>query len=200
MASAEMVSKRIEQVARQRLAGSAGSLSRGSGAYTEADVMALGYTKAQISKALRKMAFSPSGNPAGPTEAERMDTDYRGLDFEPTQAIRDAAMKGLRLRKLNEARGKRANPQTGLGPGGMWIGVGRAIQLATADRIPPRDVRRMADYHRRHKVDKAGKGFGDEARPSNGYVAWLLWGSDRGDEGKVWSQRLKGKMEAQDEG
>jgi len=172
-----------------------GSASRSSAPYRTEDIEALGYTKAQIAKALRKMEFSPDGNPAGPTEAERMDTDYRGLDFTPTAEVRAAAMKGLRLRKLRESQGVRVNPETGLGPGGMWIGVGRAIQLATADRIPPRDVRRMADYHRRHKVDKAGKGFGDEARPSNGYVAWLLWGSDRGDEGKVWSQRLVRQMD-----
>ena len=174
----------------------AGSANRASGAYSLADVKALGYSDAEVSKALLKMAFSPNGNPAGPTEAGRMDTDYRGVDFEPPQAVRDAAMKGLRLRKLRETQGVRVDPETGMGPGGMWIGVGRAIQLATAERIPPRDVRRMVNYHSRHKVDKRGKGFGDESRPSNGYVAWLLWGSDRGDEGKRWSERVEREMDA----
>ena len=125
-----------------------------------------------------------------------MDTDFRGLDFAPPQAVRDAAMKGLRLRKLRETQGVSVDPRTGMGPGGMWIGVGRAIQLATADRIPPRDVRRMAAYHRRHKSDKRGAGFGDEMHPSNGYVAWLLWGSDVGDEARRWSEALVAKMDA----
>ncbi len=173
-----------------------GSANRASGAYSLADVKALGYSDAEIKTALAKMQFSPDGRPAGPTEAERMDTDYRGVDFEPPQAVRDAAMKGLRLRKLREAQGVRVDAKTGMGPGGMWIGVGRAIQLATAERVPPRDVRRMVNYHSRHKVDKRGKGFGDEAHPSNGYVAWLLWGSDRGDEGKRWSERVEREMDA----
>jgi len=180
--------------------GSAGkrATSGSRSAYSKADVEALGYTRAEIERALAAMEHTPSGRSAGPNEASRMDTDYRGLDFTPTQAMRDAAMKGLRLRKLNEARGKRVDRRTGQGPGGLWIGVGRAIQLATAARIPPRDVRRMADYHRRHTVDKRGEGFGDEARPSNGYVAWLLWGSDLGDEGQVWSQGLVERMDALD--
>jgi GNAT superfamily N-acetyltransferase len=173
-----------------------GSANRASGAYSLADVKALGYSDAEIKTALSKMQFSPDGNPAGPTEAERMDTDYRGIDFAPTQAMRDAAMKGLRLRKLNEARGKRADAKTGLGPGGMWIGVGRAVQIATEPRIPPRDVRRMVNYHSRHKVDKKAAGFGRQDKPTNGYVAWLLWGSDRGDEGKRWSERVERQMDA----
>ena len=174
--------------------GSRASSSR----YTEADVRALGYSAAEICKALSGMEKTPSGAKAGPTEAARMDTDYAGLDFTPPPAVRAAAMKGLRLRKLREARGVRVDPKTGLGRGGMWIGVGRAIQLATADRVPPRDVRRMADYHHRHQVDKRATGFGDEEHPSNGYIAWLLWGSDLGDEGKRWSERLVARMDAVD--
>ena len=169
-----------------------------SGPYTKADVLALGYTEAEVKKALSGMEKTPSGAEAGPTEARRMDTDYAGLDFTPPRAVRDAAMKGLRLRKSREARGVRVDPRTGMGPGGMWIGVGRAIQLATADRVPPRDVRRMADYHRRHAGDKRGKGFGDEEHPSNGYVAWLLWGSDVGDEAKRWSEALVARMDKAD--
>jgi predicted GNAT family acetyltransferase len=179
-------------------ANRASGTNHASGAYTVEDVKALGYSDNEIKTALAKMQFSPDGNPAGPTESGRMDSDYRGIDFAPTQAMRDAAMKGLRLRKLNEARGKRADAKTGLGPGGMWIGVGRAIQIATEPRIPPRDVRRMVNYHSRHKVDKKAPGFGKQDKPTNGYVAWLLWGSDKGDEGKVWSERIERQMAARD--
>ena len=174
-----------------------GSLDRAP-VYTKDDVLALGYRDAEVRRALAAMERTPSGQSAGPTQAARMGTDYAEIDFAPPRAVREAAMKGLRLRKLNEARGAHVDLKTGLGPGGMWIGVGRAIQLATADRVPPRDIRRMVAYHRRHQVDKGRPGFGDEARPSHGYVAWLLWGSDVGDEAKRWSERLAEQMDAVD--
>lgn len=180
------------------LAGAARRGSTNRVPYTRADILALGYSGAEIERALAGMERTPSGADAGPTEAQRMTGDYASLDFTPPPEVRRAAMKGLKLRKLNERRGKRPDPKSGQGPGGLWIGVGRAVQLATADAIPPRDVRRMANYHSRHKVDKRGRGFGDEDKPSNGYVAWLLWGSDQGDEGARWSQALVEQMNALD--
>lgn len=61
-----------------------------------------------------------------------------------------------------------------------FIGVARAIQLATSEGIPSRTQERMKAYFTRHAVDKRGSRFFDDERPSNGRMAWLNWGGDAG--------------------
>ena len=48
----------------------------------------------------------------------------------------------------------------------------------------------MSAYFARHEVDKASKSheWGDEANPSAGYIAWLLWG---GEPGRRWADGMK---------
>jgi hypothetical protein len=45
----------------------------------------------------------------------------------------------------------------------------------------------MHSFFSRHAVDKKGKGWkqGEEGYPSNGLIAWLLWG---GDSGRSWAE------------
>lgn len=87
------------------------------------------------------------------------------------QAVRDAAMKGVRLSYANNY--------------GAWdfIGIARAIQLATQRGIPDKSMSRMRSYFSRHRKDKQSSGFGDDSNPSKGYMAWLNWG---GEAGKQW--------------
>ena len=51
----------------------------------------------------------------------------------------------------------------------------------------------MFSYFSRHEVDKQAEGFsaGEEGYPSNGRIAWALWG---GDAGFSWSKRLVAQM------
>lgn len=49
----------------------------------------------------------------------------------------------------------------------------------------------MYSFFARHEVDKRGKDFGNPERPSNGFIAWLLWG---GDPGKKWCEDVYKKM------
>ena len=52
----------------------------------------------------------------------------------------------------------------------------------------------MSGYFARHEVDKASRShvWGDEANPSAGYIAWLLWG---GEAGRDWADGLKSRLE-----
>ena len=43
-------------------------------------------------------------------------------------------------------------------------------------------------FFARHNVDKRAKNWGDDANPSAGYIAWLLW---RGEAGRKWAEREK---------
>lgn len=170
-----------------------GSASRLGSEYDP--IRALGYSDEEIAKALAAAGKGPTAlqrgvqqDTAGPTR----QGEFPGLDFVPPPAVRAAALKGLRLRKVNEKRGKRVDPRTGAGPGAWWIGVGRAIQLAIHPSMPPREIPRMAEYFRRHDKDQFAPDFGNDQRPSNGYVAWLAWG---GQPGAVWARELREQME-----
>lgn len=83
-------------------------------------------------------------------------------------AVREAALHGLRLSYANNY--------------GAWafIGLARAFQLVTADGVSDMTISRMRAYFRRHASDTRAIGFGDDHRPSRGYMAWLNWGGDAG--------------------
>ena len=101
-------------------------------------------------------------------------------DHVPPKAVADAAEKGLDLR----AKFKR---------GGTDVGVARARDLKNRKSLSADTVKRMASYFARHKVDKRAKNFGDDDKPSAGYVAWLLRG---GEAGKDWAEKEQKALDA----
>ena len=66
------------------------------------------------------------------------------------------------------------------GRGGTSVGVNTARTLAEGGQIGIEKVRHIAKYFPRHEVDKKGKGWkpGEDGFPSNGRIAWALWGGD----------------------
>lgn len=98
--------------------------------------------------------------------------DHPFGDIPVPEAVREAAMEGLRMsHKMSYGADH-------------FIGIARAIQLAIADGVPASTLKRMKGYLSRHRSDKEGKHFNDEAQPSNGRMAWMNWG---GDPGARWS-------------
>jgi hypothetical protein len=53
----------------------------------------------------------------------------------------------------------------------------------------------MKAYFDRHEVDKQGKDWDNKERPSNGKIAWLLWG---GDAGRTWATMLVERWNRED--
>lgn len=109
---------------------------------------------------------------------------YDHIDFTPPKGVREEAQKGLDWRKE-------------FGRGGTAVGIARARDLSNGTTISPDTARRMKAYFDRHEVDKQGKGWspGEAGFPSNGRIAWALWGSD---PGWAWSRKLVEQMEAAD--
>ncbi len=87
------------------------------------------------------------------------------------KSVADAACKGYNLRKV-------------WGRGGTSVGEATARMLATREEIPLKKVLHIAKYFPRH----AGDNLQQKNPPSNGYIAWLLWG---GDPGRRWAERWK---------
>lgn len=107
---------------------------------------------------------------------------YRHLSFVPPEIVAQYAEEGLRLRKLFKR-------------GGTMVGVARARDLKNRRPISPDTVKRMYSFFARHEVDKRGMHFNDPVKPSNGLIAWLLWG---GDPAKEWIAELREEMRRAD--
>lgn len=110
---------------------------------------------------------------------------YDDIDFTPPAGVRSEAEKALSWRRE-------------FGRGGTAVGIARARDLSNGTAISPETARRMKAYFDRHEVDKKGTGFspGEEGFPSNGRIAWGLWG---GDAGQAWSAKLVRQMNSRDE-
>ena len=97
------------------------------------------------------------------------------ISLKPPVMVAKEAARGLALRdKFNR--------------GGTAVGIARARDLKNRRTLTPETIMRMVSYFARHEVDKLGKDFYNKERPSNGYIAWLLWG---GDVGMKWANTIK---------
>ena len=103
----------------------------------------------------------------------------------PNDGMKSEAQKGLDWREE-------------LGRGGTRVGAVRARQIVAGENLSDDTVKRMYSFFSRHEVDKQAEGFsaGEEGYPSNGRIAWALWG---GDAGFSWSKRLVEQMKKEDE-
>lgn len=138
-----------------------------------------------VDRGMKALNKTPSG--ADSTEAGR-DTNK----YAVPSAVQRAAKNGIALRKVREklkAAGKIGASES---LGGTDIGVARAVQLSSGNNISASAIKRMAAYFTRHAKDKEAAGFGNDAEPSAGYVAWMLWG---GDAGADWAKGMVGKLD-----
>lgn len=73
--------------------------------------------------------------------------------------------------------------------GGTSVGLNTARRLAKGGQMGIEKVRHIAKYFPRHEVDKKAKGYkpGEDNYPSNGRIAWALWG---GDAAQSWASAI----------
>lgn len=110
---------------------------------------------------------------------------YDDIDFSIPKGVAEEAQRGLDWRAEH-------------GRGGTDVGVATARTLVSEQRVSPDKARHVAEYFPRHEGDSKGQGYspGEDGFPSNGRIAWALWG---GDAGRVWSEKLVEQMRARDE-
>jgi hypothetical protein len=123
----------------------------------------------------------PTGSASELANAAVTDLDIKVFsDNDRMYTIPDAvvaeAKRGLAWRKEE-------------GRGGTSVGLNSARTLAKGGQIGIRKVRHIAKYFPRHQVDKKGKGYkpGQDNYPSNGRIAWALWG---GDAAERWASAI----------
>ena len=103
------------------------------------------------------------------------------INTTPTDSMVSEAKKGIAWRKE-------------FNRGGTRIGATRASQIVAKETLSPSTVRRMFSFFSRHESDKSAQGFrvGEKGYPSNGRIAWALWG---GDAGFSWSTKVRNQLE-----
>ena len=103
------------------------------------------------------------------------------INTTPTDGMVEEAKRGLEWRKE-------------FNRGGTRVGAVRANQIINKTKLSPSTVRRMFSFFSRHEVDKQAEGFkpGEKGYPSNGRIAWALWG---GDAGFSWSTKVRNQLD-----
>ncbi len=106
------------------------------------------------------------------------------IDTVPTDGMVTEAERGLNWNKE-------------FGRGGTRIGLTRANQIANKENLSLDTIKRMHSFFSRHEVDKQAQGFrqGEEGYPSNGRIAWSLWG---GDSGQSWAKKKRDQIEREE--
>jgi hypothetical protein len=100
------------------------------------------------------------------------------------EGVQREARKGLEWRKE-------------FGRGGTDVGIASARKLVSGN-VSDNHVRKVAKYFPRHEVDKQAEGWrpGEDGYPSNGRIAWALWG---GDAGWRWSKKEVARLNREQE-
>jgi len=133
-------------------------------------------------------SFSPEGDQVAPhpvpyelAVAAVTDLDIKVFSnndrmYTIPKSVQLEAKRALEWRKENDR-------------GGTPVGLNTARTLARGGQIGIRKIRHIAKYFPRHEVDKKGKGYepSEPGYPSNGRIAWALWG---GDAGERWASAI----------
>lgn len=133
-----------------------------------------------------EMIYHPDATPIFiPTQSVNPEGDAKNIKSIPTNAMKEEAKRGLAWRKEYNR-------------GGTEVGINRAKQIISGQELSERDILDMYAFFSRHEVDKKAEGFnpGEKGYPSNGRIAWSLWGSDAGFE---WSKREREKIMKKEE-
>jgi hypothetical protein len=99
-----------------------------------------------------------------------------GRMYTVPKAVQEEAKRALEWRKKHKR-------------GGTPVGMNTARTLAKGGQVGIEKVRHIAKYFPRHEVDKKATGYrpGQDGFPSNGRIAWALWG---GDAAWRWSKQI----------
>jgi len=106
------------------------------------------------------------------------------MPYKPTNGMVEEADRGLAWRRE-------------FGRGGTEVGIARARDISNGRNLSEDTVKRMFSFFSRHEVDKKAEGFrvGEKGYPSNGRIAWALWG---GDAGFSWSRKIAERLQEED--
>jgi HK97 family phage portal protein len=124
--------------------------------------------------------YHPQGTPISTQNPNSFEKSFKSI---PNKDMQEEAKRGLMWRKE-------------FGRGGSNPGFARAKQISAGETLSDKDILDMYSFFARHEVDKKADGFrpGEDGYPSNGRIAWSLWGGDAGYE---FAKRERDKIKDQ---
>lgn len=138
------------------------------------------YRTPAVQNARKNQAKSPIEDHGYALKYKQRKSHDGGKDsFSPPAGVQSAAKRGLELRSK-------------FGRGGTAVGIARARDLSNGKSVSASTIRRMNSFFARHAVDKR-PGWSNPSKPSNGYIAHLLWG---GDAGRSWASKVSRHLDA----
>lgn len=135
-------------------------------------------------------SYFPWRQPAGDGESIHLELASSALTDLSIQTVTASAGRMYTIPKAAQEEAKRALAwRKKHKRGGTPVGLNTARILAAGGQIGIKKVRHIAKYFPRHEVDKKAKGYkpGQDGFPSNGRIAWALWG---GDAAWRWAQQI----------
>jgi HK97 family phage portal protein len=163
-------------------------------------LFSLGVPFNEINSKLKLGFEDMAGGDVGYLPSGLLPTDFQPTDL-PIKSISNTDLGILAygqkdLKATNIApQGAQTEAKKGLawreefGRGGTMVGVARARDISNGANLSNETIGRMVSYFARHEVDKQATGFnaGEDGYPSNGRIAWALWG---GDAGRTWAEKV----------
>ena len=145
---------------------------------------AMNPSTADKSASSQSNAQNGSGANQGGDPVISHDDSAESEGYTAPEGAREEARRGLAWREEH-------------GRGGTAVGVARARDISNGKSLSADTIGRMVSFFARHEVDKQGKGWseGEEGYPSNGRIAWALWG---GDAGRSWANKIYDQIEDQE--
>ena len=108
---------------------------------------------------------------------EELETNAES--HKPPQGVIDAAKRGLALREEFKR-------------GGTAVGIARARDLSNGKGVSTETINRMVSFFARHEKNRDSKKRMPDGGPTNGWIAWQLWG---GDAGRSWANKIADSMD-----
>jgi hypothetical protein len=164
---------------------------RGAGAFSTSHRP--GMTRAQwaVARVNHFLHLLETGKPKDSkyiTDNDLLPSNHPALEkaegFVPPKSVRDAAAKGLELRREWDRGGLSVQQASDEGVGS---GVQRAVNLKNGDSISKETLKMMRGFFARHEKNNQPSKKMPDGGPTAGTIAWLLWG---GDPGRAWVDRL----------
>jgi hypothetical protein len=116
------------------------------------------------------------------------------IDLRPTEAMRQAAKRGLELRRKAPKSRKGGLTAQQASDAGVGSGVQRASDIINGESLSPETWRRMKAFFDRHSAFKDKHTIDP---PSKSYISWLLWG---GDSAYSRAKQVVAKLDAMEDG
>jgi hypothetical protein len=101
-------------------------------------------------------------------------------NLQPTNDMKTNAERGLKLRDQHNSDAATDK------------GLSMARKISDQTELMVEEIKDMYSFFARHEVDKDAAGFGNDDDPSNGYISWLLWG---GDAGQDWATARRTELQ-----